>query len=900
MDESSLFTAQKLRDICAIDETYVRSFYRTTCPSHTLGFYVAYLQGKACSNLTEEDVTKAKQILQKCVPYYRNTTSRTLLKTQTCNSAPCKDNIPRDCFTYNAVYKILYFLTDTAYANSADLTTATLKYSMLVYHDTTQDDMGFFDANVEKGLEYGSVKLVGLSLTNVKTELFNKYLIDDIYWFGLAGATIIVLMLFYTFSPLLVLATLINVGFSFGVAYFVYFLVIGMKFFPFLNILAALLLIAIGADDVFIVYDIWKQAKEEKQNFVREEWVLYMMRHAVFPCFITSLTTGAAFFACLTSKITTIRLFGIFSGVAIMVNFIFVVTWIPAVIVCRDMLCSLCSSNKCPSVSKMCHSLDKKIFGVFFPKVISKMKYVFIVLFTLLGIGGIVAIFFYPKLRLPSSREFQLFSLDNPFEWYDFKLKNLFQFEIETSAEYTTSGISIYDVWGIKGEDNGDYLDPNSEGYLEMDPTSDVTSPASINWLDSYCNNLINQSFVSQVFRLEHTCFTSEYKQLMSAPCGAIPGLNGLPQPCCNRQNFTKDINEFCLPRAHIFLYQKFRQRLLGNPLYDSTNQVKGFFLQYSTRDKWSMSYSLMDEIWNMLEGYMQGELAKAPPGVQNGWFTGGRSFEFYDLQNSIAYGTYSSMGVSLGVAFLVMLFTSLNLLVTLYAILTIALAIFVTIGILVLQGWELNILESISISLAVGLSIDFTIHYGVAYRLSGGATSIQRVKDAYIHVGSAVLMAALTTFCAGSAMMWTRVTAYSKLGVFLMVVMAISWAYATLFFQSICHVIGPRGRFCQISTRCCSKGISDNDSAGSTQAINDTRDDEVNGMTFMNTVAANLPPGGGNQSYNMPPHVPTITAPGDYLDDGVYRADKGRLAGEHKEFELRPREVPPPLPQRL
>jgi len=43
-----------------------------------------------------------------------------------------------------------------------------------------------------------------------------------------------------------------------------------------------------------------------------------------------------------------------------------------------------------------------------------------------------------------------------------------------------------------------------------------------------------------------------------------------------------------------------------------------------------------------------------------------------------------------------------------------------VTVSVLILLGWELNILESVVITLAIGLSVDFTLHYGIMYKLSG------------------------------------------------------------------------------------------------------------------------------------------------------------------------------------
>ena len=33
--------------------------------------------------------------------------------------------------------------------------------------------------------------------------------------------------------------------------------------------------------------------------------------------------------------------------------------------------------------------------------------------------------------------------------------------------------------------------------------------------------------------------------------------------------------------------------------------------------------------------------------------------------------------------------------------------------------GWELNILESVVVTLAIGLSVDFTLHYGIMYKLA-------------------------------------------------------------------------------------------------------------------------------------------------------------------------------------
>ena len=98
----------------------------------------------------------------------------------------------------------------------------------------------------------------------------------------------------------------------------------------------------------------------------------------------------------------------------------------------------------------------------------------------------------------------------------------------------------------------------------------------------------------------------------------------------------------------------------------------------------------------------------------------------------------------------------------------------------------------------------DFTIHYGVAYKLSKKTTSKEKMQDSVSKVGSAVAMAVLTTFASGAAMMPIRIIAYKELGSFLMLVMVFSWSFSTFFFQAICRVVGPTANFCQISCNNC------------------------------------------------------------------------------------------------
>ena len=70
--------------------------------------------------------------------------------------------------------------------------------------------------------------------------------------------------------------------------------------------------------------------------------------------------------------------------------------------------------------------------------------------------------------------------------------------------------------------------------------------------------------------------------------------------------------------------------------------------------------------------------------------------------------------------------------------------------------GWRLNILESVAITLAIGLSVDFTLHYAVKFRQAASkgdnGGNMGRVAYAASQTAGPVAMAALTTLLAGMA----------------------------------------------------------------------------------------------------------------------------------------------------
>jgi hypothetical protein len=263
-----------------------------------------------------------------------------------------------------------------------------------------------------------------------------------------------------------------------------------------------------------------------------------------------------------------------------------------------------------------------------------------------------------------------------------------------------------------------------------------------------------------------------------------------------------------------------------------------------------------------------------APSSRFHSWFASPQ-FLFYDLMREVIRGTYTSLIFSMFFALIVLAITSGNLLITIYAMLTIVFIIADTVAVFVLFGWELSILQTIIIIMSVGLSVDFSenhcrdtstrcvvvfrllaVHYGVAYikadwtrnqdstrrasntlhllrlgpddgrdkhvderttstsktkeskeslswfqRLKrwhrkGNLQRFRRIKISLIRVGSAVFIAGFTSFLAGVSMAPSKLTSFSQMGVFLMLIMFVSWAYATWFFLPLLSFVGPSDKF--------------------------------------------------------------------------------------------------------
>lgn len=161
----------------------------------------------------------------------------------------------------------------------------------------------------------------------------------------------------------------------------------------------------------------------------------------------------------------------------------------------------------------------------------------------------------------------------------------------------------------------------------------------------------------------------------------------------------------------------------------------------------------------------------------------------WFDLLSSIVQDCLSSV---VGSLVFVAIFAFIQLkFQAIAAVVTITGVIFTSSAIVTLLGWVLGVLEAVILVLVVGLSFDYTLHYGAALPEHGCAE--HRIREATSKGVGPVTLAAFTSFLAGASMLPALTHAFYQVGVFLVVISITSWTFSTFFYLPMLSLTLPR-----------------------------------------------------------------------------------------------------------
>eukprot|EP00118_Oscarella_pearsei_P022424 m.259432 g.259432 ORF g.259432 m.259432 type:complete len:1102 (+) comp40420_c0_seq3:32-3337(+) len=858
------FTLGKIQAMCKFSDDLVRSRKNFSsiclkdddsqcCPDVSLGTVIAAANNvSSCNSLRQPDVDYVKMLLTECADWYGNDSlTASCAETQakyTGNEPELSSSVrrclsvPSLCARQNTVYIVLHYLvnddfSDALVALSPGSDFPTLTYAMTLYQTLNPLDrdldarpapqdffIGVYDDVLSKGkkITYGNITTVGHNL-GISFRIFSQRVLSESIYFGLALAIIFIIMWLYTQSFFITSMGCLSVVFAMVIAYFLYHVIFRVPFFGYLNTLSFIVVIGVGADDVFVYLDVWRHTKGAGSDVPLAERVGTTLRHAALAMFVTSFTTATAFYANAVSAIASVQVFGIFAGTTILVNYVLMITWLPAVVVIHEkyfdgLCCRMAEKPKDGSppgcFRKFLHGIERILGGVHgkvVPEVVLKFRYFLVILFGCLAVGATIVVFYKPRLRLPSDVSVVLFVPSEPLATYGLELADKFYFEqTQDPTENEDIRVILRFVWGVTAEDRGNHLDPDDVPVhltFEWDKGLNFTKARQKYFLD-FCRGIQNESF----YLFSKTCFAQDMADWLTelrdvkvcADHASVSRSRGwLPdQPydlCCNVSLPTEESTfDTCLTRWANGLDVNRTTDDYFSVKFDYYGNVKAVTAEVVTNLAFNFKFREMEGVRDKMNEFMAKWNGDAyPTGLRDGWVSA--PLDFYDTQQNLFSGTLTSLGVALCLAFVVLFLTTFNIVISFYAILTITFVLACTIGTLVLLGWELNVIESVTVSIAVGLAVDFTVHFGVAYRLCPEASRKKRTLFAIYEMGPAITMAALTTFAAGVMMMPVSIINLFQIGIFLMLIMSFSWLYANFFFLPLCAIIGPQDNFGQV-----------------------------------------------------------------------------------------------------
>ena len=179
--------------------------------------------------------------------------------------------------------------------------------------------------------------------------------------------------------------------------------------------------------------------------------------------------------------------------------------------------------------------------------------------------------------------------------------------------------------------------------------------------------------------------------------------------------------------------------------------------------------------------------------------YDGDRQFLLADTMETLRASLFEGLATCFPIAFVVLLYSTGNFLVAIYAIIGIALIVASVLGTIeYIYGWDLGIVESLMGNLVVGFSVDYTIHLGHMFVVAGKEHDLRHRVDRFSFairkMGGTVVGGAVTTLGAGLFMLPCQLVSFYKLGLLMVTTIFFSLLYSFGFVMPLLAAAGPSG----------------------------------------------------------------------------------------------------------
>ena len=145
-------------------------------------------------------------------------------------------------------------------------------------------------------------------------------------------------------------------------------------------------------------------------------------------------------------------------------------------------------------------------------------------------------------------------------------------------------------------------------------------------------------------------------------------------------------------------------------------------------------------------------------------------------------------------VAFLVLSISTFNPFVAFLSMVNITGVLLCILGMMAMAGWEMGVIESISITVLVGLSVDYVVHLANSYIEADATDREARVVGSFEEMGVTVFGGACTSIGASAMLFLCYFQMFFKFGGFMFMTIVTSFIWANCFFMPMLSIMGPQG----------------------------------------------------------------------------------------------------------
>lgn len=639
---------------------------------------------------------------------------------------------------------------------------------------------------------------------------------------ALASAVVItVAIMVHTQSPLITGLGLLQIMLSFPMSYFVYKLILGFDYFPFLNFIGVFVVFSLGAGDIYVAFDKWTNYRKNNITKSTEYVAAYALPESLSAMFLTTITTALAFFATAVCPVAPIKMFAIFCGLLILLDYLMVVLFIFPGLCIYDLALIKRSSGKptigcwmacvgCGTRFSVCRKAsvydDVKVSSsdgkgllsddvgeeehgdtvqynaaqrlmLTLSKVLLKMKWLLLAVFL---VTFALCCYFATQLKLPESSDVRLLKPGIQYEQ-----NYVWRKEILSTDLADLSGSRQNIVWGLEAADDGSLNDPYEGTSLILDEAFDPSSAEAQIYLRDFCDNLFDEEFA--ILNKENfVCAINKFDKWLKDSASSASS-NPLYTDTCGRANgIPVASNNFhaCLS-TWALMAQEF-------DILSRDGIVKYIRVPFRNPAVFTDPYSVLQEQKEAIDEWVSESNDEAPEGVNQAFFTG-LTFHWHDTNGSVQGTAYQGAGISLAASTGITLLSSRSVTLTIFTTITIFYILVTVTSFLAGFGWTLGFLEAICFSILIGVSVDFVIHFTHAYTHYKGERSREdRTRYAMLTMGPSVLATAATTFFSAIVMLFCSITFFRKfaLVLFLTVVMATIGTFVV--FITLANCFGP------------------------------------------------------------------------------------------------------------